>query len=451
VRLMPASLGGRLLLTASLFVLVALLLTGVVMDFALRRFIQGQVDGRLDGQILSVADALRVDPDGAFRLERIVDGPPFERPLSGWYWEVLAPGPVLRSTSLQSQDFALARSVSDVLPKPVTVDGAGPSDEPLRVRVQRMHLGAVSVAIAASAPLHALAGPLHEALTPLAVTLILLAIGLIGGVVLQVRLGLQPLRLLRAELAQVRTGKADRITGAQPSEVRPLVAELNTLLDQNAVNLERARRHVANLAHGLKTPLATLAATLQEPGRDPDSRLGPLITTMDRRIRHHLARARAAALGGGDRARTLLAPKIADHVAAFAKIYADKHLDFTMDVASDVAVACETQDLDEMLGNLIDNACKWARGGIRIASEEGQQKLSIVIDDDGPGLTVDQTIEVMRAGKRVDESAPGYGFGLPITRELAELYGGSLVLTASPLGGLRTILSLPAAIYPTGP
>jgi signal transduction histidine kinase len=445
MKLMPGSLGGRLLLSASAFILVALLMTGVVMDFALRRFIQGQVDGRLDGQILSVADALRVDPDGALRLERTVDGPPFEGPFSGWYWEVLAPGPALRSTSLLSKDFALARSVAEDRPKPVTVDGTGPSDEPLRVRVQRVHLGSRTVTIAASAPLHALAGPLHEALTPLMVTLVLLAVALVGGVLLQVRLGLRPLARLRADLAQVRAGKAERVTGAQPIEVRPLVAELNTLLDQNAVNLERARRHVANLAHGLKTPLATLALALEEPGRDPDRRLLPLVTLMDRRIRHHLRRARAAALGGSDRARSLLAPRIADHVAAFAKLYADKRLEFVVDVASDAAVACEAQDLDEMLGNLLDNACKWGRRRILIGSEDREQIIDVIIEDDGPGLSGGQMGDAMRPGRRIDESAPGYGFGLPITRELAELYGGSLILAAAARGGLRALLSLPSA------
>jgi signal transduction histidine kinase len=446
MRGMPESLGGRLLLSASMFILFALLITGVVMDFALRRFIQGQVDGRLDGQILSVADALRVNSDGSFRLERIVDGPPFERPLSGWYWEVLAPGPVLRSISLHSQEFALTQNIFDVRPKPVTVDGTGPSDEPLRVRVQRVQVGSVGVTIASSAPLHALAGPLREALTPLIVTLVLLAMGLIGGVVLQVRLGLRPLTLLRAELTQIRRGKADRIAGSQPTEIQPLVAELNTLLDQNAANLERARRHVANLAHGLKTPLATLALALREPGRDQDGRLQPLVTTMDRRIRHHLTRARAAALGGADRTSTLLAPRIADHVAAFAKLYAEKRLEFVIDRAAEIAVACEAQDLDEMLGNLLDNACKWSRRQVHVAAEEGHRKVSISIDDDGPGLTDEQSKDVMRAGQRIDESAPGYGFGLPITRELAELYGGSLTLVRSPGGGLRSMLSLPSGM-----
>ncbi len=421
-----------------------MLITGVVMDFALRRFIQGQVDGRLDGQILSVADALRLNPNGTLRLERIVDGPPFERSLSGWYWEVLDPAPSLRSISLRSETFALAQPVTEDHPKPVTVDGTGPSDEPLRVRVQRVHLGAETVTIAASAPLHALAGPLHEALTPLVVTLILLAVVLIGGVLLQVRLGLRPLTRLRNELAQVRSGNADRVMGTQPIEVRPLVSELNNLLDQNAVNLERARRHVANLAHGLKTPLATLALALEETGDDSARRLLPLVTMMDRRIRHHLTRARAAARGGAERARTLLAPRIADHVAAFAKLYADERLEFTTEVPVDAAVACEAQDLDEMLGNLLDNACKWGRHQVLVMTKAKGPFVEVSIEDDGPGLSASQVADVMQRGQRVDESAPGYGFGLPIARELAELYGGSLSLATAPLGGLKIVLSLPA-------
>ena len=455
---MPKSLSGRLLLSATVVIVLALLATGTVMDFALRRFIQGQVDGRLDGQILSVTDALRTAPDGTLRLEHTVDGPPFERPLSGWYWEVLAPGPVLRSQSLLSYDFVLAQPMVEDHPRPVAVDGTGPFqdrppshdpprfDEKLRVRVKRIAIGARAVTIAASAPLQALAGPLHEALTPLFVTLVLLAGALIGGVLLQVRLGLRPLALLQAELAGVIGGRAERITGPQPSEIAPLVRELNTLLDQNAANLERARRHVANLAHGLKTPLATLALAFEESACDPTGQLLPLVTTMDRRIRHHLMRARTAALGGAERSRALLASRVADHVAVFAKLYADKALDFSTEIGSDAAVACETQDLDEMLGNLLDNACKWAQHRVVITAIARGTTVTLAIEDDGPGLSGEQAVAMMRPGQRIDESAPGYGFGLPITRELAELYGGSVHLQRSGLGGLRAVVTLPISL-----
>lgn len=445
---LPKSLRGRLLLTAAVVIVIALLVTAGVMNFALCRFIQGQVDGRLDGQILSVADALRTGPDGTLRLEHLVDGPPFERPLSGWYWEVLAPDPVLRSQSLLGRDFALTHPLEEDQPRPVTVDGTGPPDEPLRVRVKRVLVGSRFVTIAAAAPLKALTGPLREAVTPLFVTLALLAAGMIGAVLLQVRLGLRPLARLQAELAAVIGGRAERITGPQPSEIAPLVRELNTLLDQNAANLERARRHVANLAHGLKTPLATLALALEESRCDPGGTLLPLVTTMDRRIRHHLTRARTAALEGAERVRVLLAPRVADHLTVFAKLYADKALDYRVDIDADVAVACEAQDLDEIIGNLLDNACKWARRRVTITAQSAGKQILLSIDDDGPGMTPEQTVDVMRPGQRIDESAPGYGFGLPITRELAELYGGLFTLERSESGGVKASVTLP---IPSGP
>ena len=457
---LPNSLGARLVLLATTAILLGLLATGVAMDLALRRFIQGQVDSRLDTQILTVADALRAAPDGSLRLERSVDGPPFDRAPSGWVWEVLRPegsappparslpaDPVLRSRSLADDAFTFDAQGPrwPEGPRPVTVDGLGPLEEPLRVRVQGHHLGQLQVTIAAGAPLRALTKPLHEILTPLVVTLLLLAAGLIGAVVFQVRLGLRPLARLRTELYRVRTGRADRISGPQPLEVRPVVDELNSLLDQNAANLERARRHMANLAHGLKTPLATLALAFDEPGADPGRRFRPLVANMDRLIRHHLARARAAALGGDSRNRVDLPAVLADHMAVFSKLYADKGVAYETRLGSDIAVACEAQDLDEMLGNLLDNASKWTRSRVLVTASARDTRVDVGVEDDGTGLSAEQAAHVMRHGGRIDETAPGYGFGLPITRELVELYGGTLTLARSGLGGLQATLDLPRA------
>jgi signal transduction histidine kinase len=444
--LIPRSLSGRLLAVALLFIVVALLAAGVAMYFALHRFVQGQVDGRLDGQILSIRDALRVTPDGSLSLDPVANGPPFDRPLTGWYWKVVAPGAELRSPSLGSDEFALLGPLPEYHSKPVTAGGTGPRDEPLRVRAQRFRFEDRSVVIASSAPRHALDGPLREAMTPVALTLGILALALIGGVLLQVRLGLRPLSQLTEDLQRVRTGRAERIPAVQPSEVAPLVVELNTLLDQNTLNLERARRHVANLAHGLKTPLATLAAIMDERGWYADGRLRPLVMTMDRRIRHHLSRARLAALGGPERARTHLAPRVADHIGAFEKLYADKGVDYETRIAPDIALACEAQDLEELLGNLLDNASKWARQRVLVAADRVGSMIEMTIEDDGPGLSDQQAIDVMRAGHRIDESAPGYGCGLPITRELAELYGGTVALGRSAFGGLKAVVTLPAAL-----
>jgi len=309
-------------------------------------------------------------------------------------------------------------------------------------------VGRNAVTVIVSAPRAAVRAPLWEAMTTLAISLAVLGLALVLAIGLQVRLGLRPLEQLRQAVVNVRTGRSERLPAEQPLEILPLVSELNGLLEQNAANLERARRHVANLAHGLKTPLATLAIALSERGRDATGELHSLVLLMERRIRHHLGRARAAALSGPTRAQTLIAPHIADVGNVLGKIYADKRIALAQNVPRDLAVACEQQDFDEMLGNLLDNAFRcWARNKVEIhALHDDGRTVSIVIEEDGPGLRRDQIPQVLRAGERIDESAPGFGFGLPITRELAELYGGELNLDASVLGGLRVKLRLPLTL-----
>ena len=436
------SLSRRLLFGAAIFITLALVVAGSVIGFALRRFITGQIDQRLDSQIITVASAIETGPRGQLQMMRDVDGPPFNRPESGWYWQVI--GSNLKSRSLGAENLVpdLKKERPDD-PRPFPADQAGPFDERLHLRIQSRRVGASTVMIAVSAPRAALNGPLREAMTTLALSLGVLGLALLFAIVLQVRLGLRPLRRLRADLAAVAAGRLDRVPAEQPEEVMPVVAEMNTLLDQNAAGLARARRHVANLAHGLKTPLTTLSLALAEPGRDQDGSLRKLATLMDRRIRHHLGRARAAAQDGPARARAQILRHVVDFGEAFAKIYAGKDVTFDHDVSSELTVACEAQDLDEMLGNLLDNAFKWSRRKVKVSANEAGPDAIIAIEDDGAGLSDDDWPEALRPGRRLDESVPGYGFGLPITRELAELYGGSLGLSRSTLGGLKAELRLP--------
>jgi signal transduction histidine kinase len=428
-----ASLSRRLLFGAAIFIALALVVAGGFIGFALRRFITGQIDQRLDSQIISVASAIETGPRGQLQMTRDVDGPPFNRPESGWYWQVL--GTNLKSRSLGAENLAPdPKKEHPDETRPFPVDQAGPFDEPLHLRIQRRRVGASIVTIAVSAPRAALNGPLREAMTTLAISLSVLGLALLLAIFLQVRLGLRPLRRLRADLADVAAGRLERVPAEQPEEIRPVVAEMNTLLDQNAEGLARARRHVANLAHGLKTPLTTLSLALAEPGRDQDGSLRKLATLMDRRIRHHLGRAKAAAQ---------VLRHVEDFGEAFAKIYAGKDVKFDLDVPAGLTVACEAQDLDEMLGNLLDNAFKWSRANVKVSASEISADAVISIQDDGAGLSDDELPEALLPGRRLDESVPGYGFGLPITRELAELYGGSLSLSRSELGGLNAELRLP--------
>lgn len=448
-----ASLGRRLLLAASAFIAVALVIAAVVIGFVLHRFVQGQIDQRLDTQIAFLASMLRSDASGELSLSGSADGPPFDRPARGWYWQVTGPKNVLHSRTLG--DGALDVSALSLppppppppgraVPPPRPADGPGPGEQALHYRIQRLVLGGVPVEIVAAAPRAAVMGPLGEAMTTLGLSLLVLGAALVIAILFQVRLGLRPLDRLRGAVAEVRAGRQQRLPDDQPAEVRPLVAELNALLSQNAANLERARAHVANLAHGLKTPLATLSVALSAKGRKDDG-LAELVDVMERRIRHHLGRARAAALGGPSRARTEIAPALAALGAVLDKVYAGRAIAFGVDVPTGLAVACEPQDFDEIAGNLLDNAFKWTRSSVTAAAAADQRSIVLTIDDDGPGLSAAQIPQVLQPGQRLDENAPGFGFGLSITRELVELYGGSLVLGAAPRAGLRVTLKLPLA------
>lgn len=442
-----ASLNRRLLVGAAVFIALALVAAGIAIDFVLHRFIQGQIDQRLDTQIVFLSSMLTAEEDGIVAVAGNADGPPFDRPAHGWYWEIVGPKNMLLSRSLENTGINVPEFHRPPHREhPAPAEGVGPQNEALHFRIQPATVGQTPVTIMATAPRAAVRGPLREAMTTLAVSLAALGIALILAIVLQVRLGLRPLDQLRQAVADVRAGRSEKLPAEQPLEILPLVSELNGLLDQNAANLERARRHVANLAHGLKTPLATLAIALSERGRDGAGELHSLVVLMERRIRHHLARARAAALGGPTRAQTRVAPRLNDISNALGKIFADKRITLALDVPRDLAIACEQQDFDEMIGNLLENAFRWARTKVEVrAHHHDGRSVAIVIEDDGPGLRPDQISQVLRPGKRLDESAPGFGFGLPITRELAELYGGELNLDASALGGLRVTLRLPLA------
>lgn len=448
-----ASLGRRLLLAASAFIAVALVIAAVVIGFVLHRFVQGQIDQRLDTQIAFLASMLHANGAGELSLGGSADGPPFDRPARGWYWQVRGPQNLLRSRALGDGTLDLSAlslppppppPPDRALPPPRPADGAGPNDQALHYRIQRLAIDGMPVEIVATAPRAAVMGPLRDAMTTLGLSLLALGAALVLAIVLQVRLGLRPLDRLRRAVADVRAGRQERLPEDQPAEIRPLVSELNALLKQNTASLERARAHVANLAHGLKTPLATLSVALSGKGAGNREHTD-LVDVMERRIRHHLGRARAAALGGPVRARTPIGPALAALGAVLDKVHAERAIAFTVDAPGDLAAACEPQDFDEIAGNLLDNAFKWARRNVEVRALAEDRSVILTIDDDGPGLSAEQIPQVLQPGRRLDENAPGFGFGLSITCELAELYGGSLVFARASMGGLRVVLRLPGA------
>lgn len=441
-----SSLARRLVFGATIFIAVALVVAGFVINRSLHRFVTDQIDSRLDAELVALAAAIEVDEEGVVRLVRASgDAPPFDRPLSGWYWQVLGAPDAMRSRSLAGADIAVGNL--DAAARPQTGSGIGPRGEALHLRHRLVTVSGAGgpLALVAAAPPAGVQAPLAEARRTLFFSLAVLGIALSGAVLLQVRLGLTPLRRLRLALAEVAAGRLERIPSDQPAELAPLVRELNGLIDRNEETLGRARAQAANLAHGLKTPLATLSVAVRDPARDPSGELQRLATQMERRITHHLRRARTAALSGPRHRRTAVKPHVDDLLDVLRRIHVERKVTAAAHVPADLLVACDPEDLDEMLGNLLDNAFKWSGGIVDVTGVPQGGMAILTITDDGQGLSPEEAAMVVQPGERLDETVPGDGFGLPITRELAALYGGSLRLEAAPAGGLSAILSLPMA------
>jgi len=279
---------------------------------------------------------------------------------------------------------------------------------------------------------------------------IALAVVAMAAGVAYVQRGMSPIRSLRAKLAAVREGREKRIDGGFPNEVQPLVEDLNALLEHREELVSRAVAKAGDLAHGLKTPLALLeqeAEALEKAGDlERAKAIRAPLDRMRRQVEFQLAHARAAASGAAPGATCSVAVCVEGLVRALRRLHADRGVSIASPIPTDHAFRGETEDLHEMLGNLLDNACKWSNGKVTIRSERaGADRLVILVDDDGPGLDPSLRERVLQRGVRADEAAPGSGLGLAIVRELTDLYGGKISLAESPLGGLRARLELPAS------
>lgn len=270
---------------------------------------------------------------------------------------------------------------------------------------------------------------------------------LLGGWIL-VRSAVTPFRDLRSGLLAVRNGQSQRIAGRYPAEVQPLVNELNAMLEERERAIARALATAGDLAHGLKTPLAMLAQEAEQARavdqHDLANLLREQIERMQRQIDYHLARARATALSpAAPGHRCAVLPSVEGLVRTMRRLYAGRELTIGADVSREHEIRGRKEDLDEMLGNLMDNACKWARSRVVVSSMVQDAHLLLTIDDDGPGIDPSLRDGVLQRGVRADQQAGGSGLGLAIVRELAELSGGSVALETSPLGGTRARLQLP--------
>lgn len=455
------SLAARLALGAIAWSLLILLVGGVVLSNQYRDSAMRGLDADLQVVLYSLIAATDVGPDGALALEQTPNDTRFQTPSSGRYWQIAMltdadkPRPLLQSASLWDEaslpwpDGGAAALGVD-RGKTHFSNVVGPFDQRVRLAAQVVSLPGADqpVTFFAAADRKPALEDAARFTTTLVIALVVLAAGLIAMVLLQVGVGLAPLNRLRTDVADVRRGKSARLEGEYPTEVAPLTDELNALLDHNRAVVERARTHVGNLAHALKTPISVL---LNE-ARGQSGPLAELVTrqtdAMSRNVDHYLQRAQAAARAETVGARSEVRPVLDDIARTLTRLYGrDRDIDIDVQPGPSPVFRGERQDLEEMAGNLMENACKYGGGAVRVSLREpavGAQRLEIVIEDDGPGLPADARDFALKRGVRLDETAPGQGLGLSIVAELARLYGGELILSDSDLGGLAAVLRLPA-------
>jgi signal transduction histidine kinase len=453
----PPSLVRRLVVLQVVLSAVVLAAGGIALSGLFRQGVTAEFDARLSQDITDLVAGASVDETGQVTAPALTD-PRTLLAYSGKYWELAEPSgaaavkAIDRSRSMwDAAGLALPVSgLSGLVAAPGKTqfyDGVGPAKEPLRIAAEAVRITGVAqpVIFMEAEDRSPIDADIRTFDTATAVALLVLAGMLVGGVMLQVRVGLQPLFSLQREVAAVRTGKTDRVAGDYPAELDPLATELNALVAHNQEVVERQRTHVGNLAHALKTPLSVMAAEAQ-------ARPGPLADVVSRQadvmrqqVDHHLRRARAAARPQGGGERTAVAPLIEELALTLERIFRDKGVEIDWRAPDDLYFHGERQDLLELAGNVIENACKWCRARVRVDAASAGAQLRLVIDDDGPGLAAEDRGEVLERGARLDETAPGSGLGLSIVDELARAYGGGLELANAPLGGLRVILTLPRA------
>jgi signal transduction histidine kinase len=444
-----------LFVSAAVWSIAILVVAGFVLSTIQRRVTERGFDERLQVYVQTMAANIAVRNENNVIDPFGLGDPRFSLPLSGWYWQVtrsdVDPPDITTSISLFGGRLPRIEEVTTTVNGKDPSEGyvTGPDERRLRMLERSLEMpdGAkYLVQIAAnSEEIEANVESFRWAMT---VSFALLALALGVTTAFQVRFGLLPLARLSNAIGAIRRGATDRIDGRYPDDLAPLAGEVNLLIDANREILERARTQVGNLAHALKTPLSVL---VNEAANDDTSLAGKVreqTTLMRDQVNWYLDRARAAARAGSIGIVSDVEPVIRGLERAFLKIYADKALAFEIAVPEDLKFRGERQDLEEMIGNLMDNAAKWADRAVRVSgrlmTEETQRVLiEIEIDDDGPGLPPETRADVIKRGRRLDESKPGSGLGLSIVADLASLYGGSLALDVAEIGGLRVRLRLP--------
>jgi signal transduction histidine kinase len=434
------SLRLRLLTVAAVSIAAALGIAGFGVYLLMERYIERRVEGELHSHLLQLAANIQTGADGTIKVAKPLADPRFSQPLSGLYWQIDSNGqPIARSRSLWDERLEVptppnnAAEVHTHLVK-------GPNGIELFSREQLavFEIGGKELPLVLTVGLDRaeIDATVSAFRSDLLLGLLVLGLVLTAGAWLQVNVGLRPLQALRERLERVRAGTASRLDGSFPNEVRPLVMELNTLLEARDQELLRARQRAGDLAHGLLTPVTVLsgiARRMADTGHQIEAREIRLQTDhMQRHVERELARARLAS--GHSAKPTQVKPVVDRLIDTIRRAPGADSLVWRIDVPDEATMAIERGDLMELLGNILDNSRKWARSNVHVAFNDN----CLVIEDDGPGIAEKDLDLVLERGAKLDEASPGSGLGLAIVRDITELYGIGLTLNRSSLGGLET-------------
>lgn len=430
LRLLLAGVAGVLIAAG-----MAAWLLGAAFEAAALRALDRRLSDSLDG-LIGVAE---YSPGNGLRLKRQPSDGHYARVFSGWYWQIDAED----GTSLQSRslwDSHLSGAWEAERQYGYT---AGPREQQLRVLSQQVRLASdeKSVRFLVATDLADIQAEANDFRWYAAIAVALLALTMLSVILWQVNYGLRPLDLLDRTLRRMKEGEEVRFDLATlPGEVAPLADQINKLLDEHARQVERARHTANDLAHALKTPLAVLAAESQRPG----PALADVVAKQAQAMQVVVDRRLRGSLVSDSRQHCEVAPALSALRDMFVKMQGDRAVDIVLLVAGEPMFAGACEDLEEMLGNLLDNACKWARGRVQVEAKLDGARVHVAIEDDGPGLDAGAREQAMKRGVRLDLRVTGSGLGLAIVEEIASSYGGQVRLESSAMGGLRAVLDLPA-------
>jgi signal transduction histidine kinase len=452
----PSSLAFRLFASAAAWTLVVVPAAAILLSSLYRQAVERNFDARLNVYLTSLVASTTEGGAATPKEPASLGEPIFTIPFSGWYWQIKPLGgttlPLHASDSLLDQQLTLPSQIGVSPDQSLTRRSyeQGPDDQRLRIVEREIRPGGpqstpYSYAVAGDA--RELDRDLAEFTTMLFAALALLGLGLILATLFQVRYGLAPLRDIRRDLSAIRSGEAEKLEGELPDEIRPLQQELNALIQSNREIVERARTHVGNLAHALKTPLSVISNEARGQDGSLAAKVIEQAELMRTQITHHLDRARVAARSSVIGDTTEVGEVFQALKRTLDRIYDERGIALEVEATPGLKFQGEKQDFEEMVGNLLDNACKWARSQVKASAERNRSgtRFTVIVDDDGPGLTEEDREKVVKRGQRLDESKPGSGLGLSIVADLAHLYKGRFALEPSPDGGLRAKLELPGA------